>query len=71
MRKLADRQKNQEIAASKAGMNAITARRCLAPNRLPGELEQKRPWHTSEDPFSHLWDQVRPQIEENVRPELS
>lgn len=58
-------EKNQEIAASKAGMDAKTARKYLALNRLPSEVVQERHWRTREDPFSDLWEQVRQQIEEN------
>src|SRR3974377_1182333 len=56
--------KNQEIAASKAGMDPKTARRYLKANRLPSELERERHWRTRGDPFSEVWDQVRQQIEE-------
>ena len=56
---------NQEIAASKAGMDPKTARKYLAANRLPSELAQERPWRTREDPFREVWDQVRQRVEEN------
>jgi len=62
---LSNTEKNQEIAASKAGMDPKTARKYLAANRLPSELVQERHWRTREDPFSEVWGQVRPQIEEN------
>jgi hypothetical protein len=32
---------------------------------LPSEVIQERHWRTREDPFSDVWDQVQPQIEEN------
>lgn len=65
LRKLSNTEKNQEIAASKAGMDPKTARRYLGLNRLPSELKRERHWRTREDPFSDVWDQVRQQIEES------
>lgn len=65
LRKLSNSEKNQEIAASKAGMDPKTARKYLAANRLPSELAQERPWRTREDPFSEVWEQVRQQMEES------
>jgi hypothetical protein len=65
LRKLSNTEKNQEIAASKAGMDPKTARKYLAMNRLPSEVVKERHWRTREDPFSEVWDQVRQQIEEN------
>ncbi len=38
LRKLSNTEKNQEIAASKAGMDPTTARRYLGLERLPSEL---------------------------------
>ena len=65
LRKLSNTEKNQEIAASKAGMDPKTARKYLVLNRLPSEVKKERHWRTREDPFSEVWDQVRQQIEEN------
>jgi hypothetical protein len=62
---LSNSEKNQEIAASKAGMDPKTARKYLAVNRLPSELEKERPWRTREDPFREVWEQIRQQIEES------
>jgi hypothetical protein len=67
LKKLSKTEKNQEIAASKAGMDPKTARKYLAANRLPSELAQDRQWRTREDPFREVWDQVRQLIEENPR----
>jgi len=55
LRKLSNTEKNQEIAASKAGMTD-TARRYLGLERLPSELKKERAWRTREDPFSEVWD---------------
>src|SRR6516164_2302886 len=65
LRKLSNTEKNQEIAASKAGMDSKTARRYLGLNRLPSELKRERHWRTREDPFSDVWERVRQQIEES------
>src|SRR5215467_11704807 len=65
LRKLSNTEKNQEIAASKAGMDPKTARKYLAANRLPSELPRERHWRTREDPFNDVWDQVRGQMEES------
>ena len=62
---MSNTEKNQEIAASKAGMDPKTARKYLAANRLPSELGKERHWRTRGDPFDEVWDQVRLQIEEN------
>jgi hypothetical protein len=65
LRKLSNTEKNQEIAASKAGMDPTTARRYLVLERLPSELKKERPWRTREDPFGEVWDAVQQQIQES------
>jgi hypothetical protein len=65
LKKLSNTEKNQEIAASKAGMDPKTARKYLELNRLPSELNRERNWRTREDPFSDVWERVRQQIEES------
>jgi hypothetical protein len=65
LRKLSNTEKNQEIAASKAGMDTKTARKYLTLDRLPSEMKKQRHWRTRGDPFSEVWDQVRRQIEES------
>lgn len=50
LRKLSNTEKNQEIAAAKAGMDPTTARRYLGLERLPSELKKERPWRTRGDP---------------------
>ena len=62
---MSNNEKNQEIAAAKAGMDPKTARKYLALNRLPSEVVKVRHWRTREDAFSVVWEQVRQQIEEN------
>ena len=58
-------EKNKEIAASKAGMDAKTARKYLTARKTPSELQQERDWRTREDPFAEAWPLVRQQIEES------
>jgi hypothetical protein len=65
LRKLSNTERDQEIAASKAGMDAKTARRYLELGRLPSELNRERRWRTREDPFAEVWPRVREQIEES------
>src|SRR2546423_8128163 len=65
LRKLSNTENNQEIAASKAGMDPTTARRYLGLGRLPSELKRERHWRTREDPFSEVWDAVQRQVEES------
>ena len=65
LRKLSKTEKNQEIAASKAGMDPTTARRYLGLERLPSELRKDRQWRTREDPFGEVWDAVEIQIQES------
>src|ERR1044071_6417765 len=65
LRKLSNTEKNQEIAASKAGMDPKTARRYLGLNRLPSELRKERNWRTRPAPFSEVWDLVRQQMEDS------
>ncbi|MDQ2833547.1 MAG: IS21 family transposase [Acidobacteriota bacterium] len=65
LRKLSNTEKNQELAAAKAGMDPTTARRYLRRGRLPSELKRDRLWRTREDPFSEVWDAVYKQIEES------
>jgi hypothetical protein len=65
LRKLSNTEKNQELAAAKAGMDPATARRYLRLERLPSELKKERPWRTREDPFGAVWGAVQKQIEES------
>jgi hypothetical protein len=65
LRKLSNTERNQEIAASKAGMDPATARRYLGLQRLPSELKRERPWRTREDPFREVWDAVQRQVQES------
>ena len=65
LRKLSNTEKNQEIAASKAGMDPTTARRYLGLGRLPSEMKQDRQWRTRQDPFDEVWSAVQQQVQES------
>ena len=65
LRKLSNTEKNQEIAAAKAGMDPTTARRYRVLERLPSELKKERGWRTREDPFGEVWDAVQQQVQES------
>jgi hypothetical protein len=56
---LSKTEKNQELAAAKAGMDPKTARDYLRDPRLPNERKQDRTWRTRADPFNQVWDEIR------------
>lgn len=58
-------EKNLEIAASKAGMDAKTARKYRRLSRLPSELAVK-PRGRRPDPFAGVWNEVRELLEINA-----
>lgn len=49
---------NQAIAASKAGMDAKTARKYRRLMRVPSELPPVARWRTRPDPFVDVWAEV-------------
>jgi hypothetical protein len=55
---LVNLEKNQEIAAAKAGMDRKTARKYLRGGRLPSELPQAAPWRTRVDAFEEVWAEL-------------
>jgi hypothetical protein len=65
LRKLLNTERNQELAAAKAGMDPTTARGYRKVARLPSELKKERWWRTREDPFSEVWGSVQKQVEES------
>jgi hypothetical protein len=65
LRKLSKTEKNQEVAAAKAGMAPNTAREYLRDSRLPSERKQERSWRTRPDPFTEVWDEIRGQVATN------
>jgi hypothetical protein len=62
---LSKTEKNQELAAAKAGMDPKTARDYLRDQRLPSERTSDRTWRTRSDPFTAVWEEVREQIAAN------
>ena len=50
---------NQEIAASKAGMDAKTARKYRRLGKMPSELSLAVRGRTRPDPFVDVWDEVQ------------
>jgi hypothetical protein len=52
-------ERNQGIAAAKAGMDTKTARKYLRSARVPSELERTARWRTRPDPFAEVWEEVR------------
>jgi hypothetical protein len=65
LKRLSKTEKNQELAAVKAGMDPKTARDYLTDPRLPGERKGDRTWRTRSDPFTEVWDEVREQVGAN------
>ena len=65
LRKLSKSEKNQEVAASKAGMDPKTALEYLRDPRLPSERKEDRKWRTRADSFTGVWEEVREQIDVN------
>jgi len=65
LKRLSKTEKNQELAAAKAGMAANTARDYLGDPRLPSERKEDRKWRTRIDPFDDEWEKIREQVATN------
>src|ERR1700689_5275513 len=65
LKRLSKTEKNQELAAAKAGMDRKTARDYLGDPRLPSERKEDRSWRTRSDPFTEVWERIREQIATN------
>ena len=65
LKRLSKTEKNQELAAAKAGMAENTARDYLRDPRLPSERKEDRKWRTRPDPFDDEWERIREQVETN------
>jgi hypothetical protein len=50
----------------------MTRRKTATTASLPSEVTNVRHWHTREDPFSTVWEQMRQEFEENLvwRPDI-
>ena len=57
---------NQEIVASKAGMDPKTARKYRRDGRLPSEMAAAVHGRTRPDPFVGVWDDVQKLFEDNA-----
>lgn len=62
---MAKAERNQEIAAAKAGMDTKTARKYLRVGCVPSELPKVRRWRTRADPFAEVWEEARQLLEVN------
>jgi hypothetical protein len=62
---LSKTEKNQELAAAKAGMDRKTARGYVGDPRLPSERKEDRNWRTRTDPFDDEWEKIREQVATN------
>ena len=58
-------EKNQEVAAAKAGMDPKTARKYLRDGQLPSESKVDRNWRTRPDPFAEVWEELRELVDAN------
>jgi hypothetical protein len=59
-------EENQEIAASKAGMDTKTARKYRRHGQLPSELPVAVRGRTRPDPFLDVWNDVQKLFEDNA-----
>ena len=66
LKSLSKREKNQGVAAAKAGMDAKTARKYLRSETLPSERARERAWRTRPDPFAEVWEEVSALLEGNA-----
>jgi len=67
LKRLSKTEKNQQLAAAKAGMDPKTARDYLRAPRLPNERRKDRTWRTRSDPFTEVWEEVRELVATNPR----
>ena len=60
------KERSIEVAASKCGISAKTARKYLKVGKLPGELKKAHNWKTKNNPFDDVWDEAREFFENNA-----
>jgi hypothetical protein len=65
LKRLSKTERNQEVAAAKAGMDPKTARKYVRSGQLPSEEKADRNWRTRPDPFADVWEEVRELVEAN------
>ena len=52
-------------AAAKSGMDEKTARKYLRKRKLPSEVRSPHTWRTRPDPFSEIWPELLPLLQNN------
>ncbi len=62
---LINNEKTLAMAASKAGMDAKTARKYIKLGQLPSQVKQEHTWQTRTDPFESVWGEVLSFLQEN------
>jgi len=65
LKRLSKIEKNQELAAAKAGMDPKTALKYLSDGRLPSEMQKDRSWRTRPDAFQKVWEEIREMVTAN------
>jgi hypothetical protein len=56
---------SQAVAAAQAGMDVKTARKYQRLGRLPSEVKVTHHWRTRADPFTEVWEEIRPELAVN------
>lgn len=59
------KEKNQTLAAAKAGMDPKTARKYIKIGKLPGQIKCSHDWRTRENPFEERWYEILQMLEVN------
>jgi len=59
LRMLIQTEKTQATAASKAGMDAKTARKYVQSGKLPSQIKKEHSWRTRQDPFEQEWEAIK------------
>lgn len=63
---LINKEKTLAIAASKAGMDAKTARKYIKLGKLPSQVKPEHTWRTRTDPFEAVWGEALGFLENNA-----
>jgi hypothetical protein len=65
LKRLSKTEQDQEVAATKAGMDPKTARKYLRSGQLPSDSKIDRNWRTRPDPFAEVWEELRGLVDAN------
>jgi hypothetical protein len=68
---LINKEKTLAIAASKAGMDAKTARKYIKSGKLPSQVKPEHTWRTRTDPFESVWGEALGFLENNAGLEVN